>query len=444
MPYQAEAFRQLLKELDQLKSKISSMDKVRINNTSATQALTQVRGLYKDLANAVPSGIYRLRVFKEGGIRQDRWASSENIPYKIEFVNDHFCEILKVDKHAFIHNPSILNLLIYEDDRAEFIAKNVKANLQTIPFVWEGRFIIEGKLIWTHFESIPRVLENMDILWTGTLNDITDRKRAEELLQSKNLELQKVNAEKDKFFSIIAHDLKSPFNSIVGFSNILLEKANGDDLGSIQKYAGIINNSAQRAMNLLSNLMQWSLSQTGRMKFNPEHFKMGEIADEILSLSLNIAQQKSITITKEIPSDLVIYADKAMIETVVRNLVSNAIKYTNPGGIIHLWAKVNPNELTVSVSDTGVGIAQPITEKIFRIDSNCSTPDTLGERGTGLGLILCKEFIDQHGGEIWLESEPGKGSVFHFTIPGATNTPMENHVENAKDATGYHPVTSSQ
>ena len=417
MEFHSKAYHQILQELGSLKSKINSLEQIKFNQIMVSEELVQERGLYSDLANAVPSGMYRLRVFHEGGTNEEKWSSSDDVPYRIEFVNDRFCTILNLDKQAFEENPGIIISLISEEDKAEFVRKNVEANLQIIPFVWEGCFMVRGELIWVHFESIPRVLENKDIIWTGTLYDISELKKTEQKLKSMNAELQKVNAEKDKFFSIIAHDLKSPFNSIIGFSNILLEKTHLEDLENIKTYAQIINNSSQRAMNLLKNLMEWSKSQTGRMNFNPEHFEIGGIIDEILLLTTDIAQQKSITITNELDAEIAVYADKAMMGTILRNLVFNALKFTQPGGIVGIFAEVTPHEVRVSVSDTGVGISKQIIEKIFQIDSNCSTPDTQGARGTGLGLILCKEFIEHHGGKIGIESEPGLGSTFHFSIP---------------------------
>lgn len=398
---------------------ISDLEINNFQHTKIKNKLAHERGLYRDLANAIPSGMYRLRVFHKEGILAENWLNMIDAPYRIEFVNDRFFEILDLDKENFLRNPGILNELIFEDDKEGFIRMNVEANLKVIRFVWEGRFHVKGTLIWVHFESVPRVLENNDIMWTGTLYDISKLKKAEQELKSINEELQKVNAEKDRFFSIIAHDLKSPFNSIMGFSNILLEKTKQEDLENVKIFAQIINNSSQRALNLLMNLMQWSLTQTGRLNFNPEHFELGETVDEIVQLCSDIAFQKSITVTNDFPTELFVYADKAMIGTILRNLISNALKFTQRGGSIHLSAERRPKDVKVWVSDSGVGISKQVIEKIFHIDSNCSTPDTQGEKGTGLGLILCKEFIEKHGGTIGIESEPGKGSIFHFTIPNS-------------------------
>jgi signal transduction histidine kinase len=231
-------------------------------------------------------------------------------------------------------------------------------------------------------------------------------------------EIEQINKEKDKFFSIIAHDLRSPFIAIVGFSKLLMEKANRNDLKGISKYAEIILNSSELVLDLQTNLMDWAQAQTGRMEFNPEHFEINKLINEIALLYQDIARTKSIRIQEELPQNISAFADKAMISTVIRNLVSNALKYTMPGGSVTITTSAGEQTITVSVTDTGVGIPEETIAKLFRIDENHSTPGTHDEMGTGLGLILCKEFVERHGGEISVESKEGTGSTFRFTISG--------------------------
>lgn len=251
----------------------------------------------------------------------------------------------------------------------------------------------------------------------SVIRDITERKQIEEEIKFKNEELNKINAQKDKFFSIIAHDLRSPFNSIIGFSDMLIEQVKNKDYGGIGKYADIIWQSSNRAMDLLMNLMEWSRSQTGMMEFNPEYFEMVNLINEVELQLINTAHQKSIIITKSLPPNVPVFADKAMTSAVLRNLVSNAIKFTPQGGEIIISVEEQKNKLIISVSDNGVGIPKASIEKLFRIDQNLTTHGTQNERGTGLGLVLCKEFVEKHRGKIWVKSEEGKGSVFYFTIP---------------------------
>ena len=417
MSFQDKTKEQLLSDLTQTEYEISELKKSEDNHKKIAEALNQERELYADLANALPSGVYRLRVYHDVSLIEEKWFSSNDAPYAIEFVNDRFCEILDLDRHVFEKNPGIISDLIFEADKAGFARMNVEANLHTTPFIWEGRFIIKDNPIWIHFESIPRVLQNNDIIWTGTLNDVSERKNAELEITLKNQELQKLNAEKDKFLSIIAHDLKSPFNSIIGFSEYLVEQVKENDYEKIEKYANIILQSSNRAMDLLKNLMEWAQSQSGRMVFNPEYFAIGTLINEVTLLLNDTAEQKSIIIANTLPHDRLVYADKKMISTVMRNLLSNAIKFTQPGGQITILAVDKQNELAVSVSDNGVGISKERIDRLFHIDENYSTPGTQNEKGTGLGLIICKEFVKRNKGKLWVESEVGIGSTFHFSLP---------------------------
>lgn len=236
-------------------------------------------------------------------------------------------------------------------------------------------------------------------------------------IKEKNNELKQINATKDKFFSIIAHDLKSPFNSIMGFSELLVEQINEKNYDEIKENAGIIFHSSRLAMDLLTNLMEWSRSQSNRIEFNPMRIDLAAITNEIIFLFDDIAGQKEIVIKSELPSNTPVFADKAMIKTVMRNLISNAIKFSKTGGKIIISVTEGKSKLTVSVKDNGIGIPNSRIDKLFRIDENYSTQGTANETGTGLGLILCKEFIEKHDEKIWVESKEGSGSTFYFTLP---------------------------
>lgn len=250
-----------------------------------------------------------------------------------------------------------------------------------------------------------------------TAINITNRKETETALKESEVHLRELNATKDKLFSIISHDLRSPFSSIIGFSKIILEHIRIKDYEGIEEYAGIIHDSSWRVMNLLTNLLEWSSSHTGRMEYNPEYIDIVELIRESATMSYAAAQQKTITISNDLPHNLTVFADKIMIGTVLRNLISNAIKFTHTNGKIVISAKKELNGIIISVSDNGVGIAKQDLEKLFRIEENSSTLGTQDERGTGLGLLLSREFILKHGGKIWVESELGKGSTFHFRLP---------------------------
>lgn len=247
--------------------------------------------------------------------------------------------------------------------------------------------------------------------------DITDRKQTMEDLQRSEARLRELNITKDKFFSIISHDLKSPFNSILGFSELLFGSIRMKNYEDVDKFAEIIHRSSKLAMDLITNLLDWTRSQTGRMEFNPEYFEIVSLINQVLDLSEGAKHQKSITINTELPHSYAVYADKEMISIIIRNLISNAIKFTNPGGTITVKVETKPGGVQISVRDNGVGMKRETIDTLFRIDKTYSTMGTFREKGTGLGLILCKEFVEKHGGRIWVESEVGKGSTFLFTIP---------------------------
>jgi PAS domain S-box-containing protein len=254
----------------------------------------------------------------------------------------------------------------------------------------------------------------------ASIRDITDRLQAEEEIKLKNDELRHINAEKDKFFSIIAHDLRGPFNGFLGFTNLLAEELPGFTQGEIQKIAVSMRNSATNLFQLLENLLEWSRSQRGLTNFEPESFLLKSMIVESMHTLMDTAHKKGVGISFEIQEDLVVFADEYMLASTIRNLASNAMKFTKKGGNVSIAAKtVSGNSVEISVRDTGIGMSSTMVEDLFRLDVQTNRKGTDGEPSTGLGLILCKEFIEKHGGKIWVESTPGEGSIFIFTIPNA-------------------------
>ena len=417
MRYQDKTKEQLLYDLRQFEYKIQEQKNAENHQKKIIEALHLERDLYADLANALPSGIYRLRVFKEVSLIEDKWLSSIDVPYTFEFANDRFFEILNLDRLNFERNPGILHDLIFEGDKAKFAKINVESNLNSTPFSWEGRFLINDKLIWIHFKSIPRLLENGDIIWTGTLEDISKRKQTEEEIKLKNDELQKLNADKDIFMSILAHDLISPFNSILGYLDILANNLRKYEVDIIEKQIKIVNNTAQNAFYLLEDILMWARSQSGKLSFAPREFNFKISCDKVVEILKPNANNKNITINVIESEKIIVFADINMLNTILRNLISNAIKFTKNNGNIYINAKQNTTDVTISVSDNGIGIAPEILSKLFDITEKYSTKGTANEKGTGLGLLICKEFVEKHGGKLWVASELGKGSEFKFTLP---------------------------
>lgn len=248
-------------------------------------------------------------------------------------------------------------------------------------------------------------------------SDITKRKMAEEEINKMNKTLLELNSTKDKFFSIIAHDLRSPFQGLLGYSQILTEDY--QELSEEERKQYIINIAeiSHNSYKLLENLLQWSRMQTGNFEFNPEVINLSEELIPTIELLKQTALNKDITVASLLKPKVYVMADKNMLNTVVRNLVSNAIKFTNTGGNIIISSKELDNYIVVSVKDDGVGMNKEKLNNLFKVVKNISTLGTAKEKGTGLGLLLCKEMVEKHSGEIWVESAEGHGSTFYFTLP---------------------------
>lgn len=239
-----------------------------------------------------------------------------------------------------------------------------------------------------------------------------------------NQQLRELNAAKDKFFSIIAHDLKNPFLGLIGISSALEEEIKAGNFDNVTEYAELLKRSTEHGYELLDNLLEWSRIQTGRLDMQICVQQVSPIAESTVGLLMPSAIDKDITVRSQVPEDLFAMADANILAAVIRNLLSNAIKYSRDGGHIELLAEEASEMVIITVKDNGLGISDEIKEKLFRIDANVSTPGTRKEKGTGLGLILCREFVTKMGGEISVESEPGKGARFSFTIPKAAPQPV--------------------
>ncbi len=244
-----------------------------------------------------------------------------------------------------------------------------------------------------------------------------ERKMFEEKLMETTEELMRANSEKDRFFSIIAHDLRSPFHSLFGFSEMLSTELHNLSNEEITFMSKEIYNGLKNLYNLLENLLEWSRLERDKMEFKPSQFNLSELVREVYELLKHNAYSKNVNLVNDVNVDFLILADRNMLKSVIQNLVSNAIKFSYSEGIIVVNAERKDNDIFVSVEDNGIGIRKENLEKLFRIDIQLSTVGTAQERGTGLGLILCKELIEKHQGKIWAESELNKGSKFIFSIP---------------------------
>lgn len=272
---------------------------------------------------------------------------------------------------------------------------------------------------YTHSFSIQVIPEygvedHLDI-YLVICYDITDLRGTEK-------RLQELNATKDKFFSIIAHDLKNPFTSLISFSELIYKNVNRLSTEKIESLAFRMNDSAKQAYTLLENLLHWSKMQTGTLKPDPQELSVEDLLHEIKKVSDSIALVKGIEIKIEGACPGKIVADRQMMHTILRNIIANAIKFSHANSTILLRATYyNQDSILFAVVDSGIGIKKENIERIFKMDSGFSTPGTQNEMGTGLGLRLCREFVEISGGRIWLESESGLGTTIYFTIPALSN-----------------------
>ena len=226
-----------------------------------------------------------------------------------------------------------------------------------------------------------------------------------------------LNDDKNLFISIISHDLRSPLNSILGLTKLLVLQVNNKKYERTEEFVSTINLSTNKALNLLSSLTIWAQSQSGSMKFNQVNINIIPLINQTKELLKENSEQKNIVVSSNLPHEIMVTFDKEMINTVLRNLLSNAIKFTDINGKITIETKISNNELIVSISDTGVGIPKARVAKLFKINEKYSSSGTQNEKGTGLGLILCKEFVEKNNGKIWVESSVGVGSTFFFSLP---------------------------
>ncbi|MDD5362344.1 MAG: ATP-binding protein [Ignavibacteria bacterium] len=251
----------------------------------------------------------------------------------------------------------------------------------------------------------------------GVIKDITENKIAELKLKKLNEELAELSASKDKFLSLIAHDLKSPFTNILGFSEILLEEAENISPKELKNFAAEVHKSARQIFELLENLLEWAYSQRDKIKIAPVVFNLKNLFDDELRILKINALRKNITLNFALPEHVNIKADKNMFKTILRNIISNAIKYTRKNGNVDVTAEIKSEFAEFSITDDGVGMDKQTLEGIFKMGNKHNSRGTENEKGTGLGLILCREFIQKHNCKLWAESELGKGSTVKFTMP---------------------------
>ncbi|MBK7381303.1 MAG: PAS domain S-box protein [Ignavibacteriales bacterium] len=250
-----------------------------------------------------------------------------------------------------------------------------------------------------------------------TFIDITDRIKAQQKIHEYNEELKNLNASKDKFFSVVAHDLRSPFHGLLGLSEIIVDEFDFLEKPDLKEYMTNIHKTIKNVYRLIENLLEWSRLQSGKMTFSPAKLNLYKSIETVQQVLIGVSSLKGITIINNTSKDSFVYADEKMLTSVLQNLITNSIKFSNPNSEIKISAASDKEIVTVSVSDKGIGMDEDTLSKIFSLDHSITTPGTAQEKGTGLGLVLCHEMIEKHSGKIWAASKKGIGTDFHFTLP---------------------------
>jgi len=334
-------------------------------------------------------------------------------------INNTFCEMIGY-KEAEIIGMNFRNITHPGDlDKSLEITKELMTNDSLVNKSIEKRYFHKkGATIWALTTiSLIRDADNKPMFFIAQVQDITKRKKFEEQLIKYTEELKLLNAAKDQFFSIISHDLRNPFNSLLGLTEYIAHSY--DEMTPLEIKSSVSNvyNSSKQVYNLILNLLEWSMIQSGRLSVNKSIINLAELGTEVMNLYVESANHKQLKLVNNMEQDILVYADKYMIDTIIRNFVSNSIKFTRPGGRITVKGIINGDNAEVSVTDTGVGISPEDQKNLFRIDEQTRRDGTANEKGTGLGLILCKEFIEKNNGVLWVESEENNGSRFSFTVP---------------------------
>ena len=333
---------------------------------------------------------------------------------KLVFASRRFCEYVGIEPEN-VDKLTALDIIshIHPDDMARYGREmNESLTQQKKQYTIEFRMLSpEGNYEWLQnnttatYDSSGRVLRRI-----VQARDITKQVELE-------YELRKLNADKDQFIRILGHDLRTPFNSLIGFSGVLLENLHEFDLPQIEELVKVINQTSLNTYELLDQILLWVKSQSGKLKIKIEPFDVKQESTTVVRNMENVAAKKGIQIDIVQSDKISLMADLNIFKTVLRNLIANAIKFTSPNGHITIGAEKQVHTILISVSDNGIGIDPKVLASLWEIDNDYTSKGTNGETGTGFGLKLCKELIEKHGGKIWAESVPGKGSKFTYSLP---------------------------
>ena len=380
---------------------INKMIEALRDRQALTERIRENENLFRSIFSTSPDGIILCDL-------SHCIVNASNAAQKMLHINESISE--KIPYDDFIHHEDL--------DSYKYLIKSLLGGNATA--FTELRIIPQnGEAFWTEQNASMLLDSNSDPKgYIIVIRDISERKAAEAQLLQYTDELNESNMNKDKLFSIISHDLKSPFSALLGTSNAIEQELGkvDADVNKIRKFSKILNDSATRTFGLVINLLEWARLQADRIELKPEQLNLHDVITENVDIGLTAAIGKNINLHFTTPGNYPVVSDRAIINTILRNLISNAIKYTPQNGQILVSIVLIDNFYMLYVQDNGVGIPEDKVEMMFKSNTLESTPGTANEKGTGLGLGICKDFVNKIGGEIWVESVYGHGSTFNFTI----------------------------
>ena len=404
MDVQAKSTKELQKKITELKSDFSYLKKLKnLEKIKRIQLEQELASAYKEITLQIEE-------------KEQRAAELIIVNLKLKFQSE---ERAKKAKELVMANIE----LVFQNKENEKRAAELAIAYRELDFQNEEKekravelAIANKELAFQNKEKEKRATELAIVNKELDFQNKEKEKRAAELAIA-NKELDYQNKEKEKFIAILAHDLKSPFNSILGFLDLLSNNIRKYDIDKIEKQINLVNDTAKIFYLLLEDLLLWARASSDKMIYEPKKLNFTAIYDDVITTLRLMAEAKNISIHKIALDKMHVFADKNMLTTILRNLVSNAIKFTHKNGRIDVYAEKTPTNVTITVSDNGIGIEPKALNRLFDISHIITTCGTEKENGTGLGLLVCKELVEKHGGKIWAESELGKGSDFKFTLP---------------------------
>ncbi len=431
---EAEVYLRLKQITDSLMLSVSSLEsqqteiektfRRRIGGRIDTLSVTETRELYKKgLLGKIKSAIVGEKI-KENVNTKLRVQTPDEILQKSLLSGPQTSaptNIKELIKKNFELKESELKLIYINNSLIEEIRKlvdDIKISIKNQEASQNNSFLNSVRHSTDFLQNILIVLMILASILAGYILFLAYRNdKFQDHIIALNQKVMKDSVEKDKFFSIISHDLMNPFNALLGFTNILKDAVKENDQKEIEECSTIVHQSASRISNLLQNLLVWSRMHNGKIQFSPKLARIEELVSNTLMVLSPVAQNKEIKLNWSLDGDITATLDTNMIGSVLQNLVTNAIKFTKKGGEVRVSAFIESENLNIEVADTGVGMTDEQIQKLFRLDKTASSRGTEDEVGTGLGLIISKEFIEMHHGKIWAESTLGKGSKFCFRIP---------------------------